>query len=86
VDGGALLLQWPAMFRLTSREAKVGGAKPPYTAIASFKDSTSSSLSAQTFSHRVAPVASAAQARLVFNGTLYAMESVCFDNVTLVKN
>ena len=68
-----------------SIEAKVGGAVTPYTAVAAFKDASSSSLTGQTFSHFVTATASVAQTGLVFNGTLDYSGSVCFDNVSFVK-
>jgi hypothetical protein len=69
-----------------SIEAKVGGALSPYTPVASFADSVSSSTTARTFTHVVTPTTSVTQTGLVFNGELYYSDSVCFDNVTFAKN
>jgi hypothetical protein len=65
--------------------AKVGGAVTPYTAVMSYSDSAASS-SLQTISHVITPTASVAQTGLVFNGTLNYLDSVCFTNVSFVKN
>jgi len=69
-----------------SIQAKVGGAVTPYTAVASFTDSVSSSSTVLTITHVTTPTTSVAQTGLVFNGTLYYLDSVCFDNVSFVKN
>jgi hypothetical protein len=69
-----------------SIEAKIGGAVPPYTALTSFMDSVFSPSSYVTKSHVITSTTGLTQAGLVFNGTLYYSDSVCFDDVVLVKN
>jgi hypothetical protein len=86
VDAGA---SYTFSYQVTgwgSIEAKVGGAVTPYTAVTSFTDSASSSSTVQTITHIITPTTSVAQTGLVFNGTLYYLDSVCFDNITFVKN
>jgi hypothetical protein len=69
-----------------SIQAKVGGAVTPYTPVSSYNDSAASSVTTQTFTHVITPTTSVAQTGLVFNGTLNYLDSVCFDNVSFVKN
>ena len=89
----AFALQTGATYTLSYRvkgsgdiEAKIGEAVLPYTSLASFTDSIFSPGVYVTKSHLVLSTTSSAQAGLVFNGTLYYSESVCFDDVVLVKN
>ena len=86
VDAGATYTFSYQVTGWGSIEAKVGGAVTPYPAVTSFTDSASSSSTVQTITHVITPTASVAQTGLVFNGTLYYLDSVCFDNVTFVKN
>ena len=86
VDAGATYTFSYQVSGWGSIEAKIGGAVTPYTAVSSFKDSAASSSSSQTITHVVAPTTSVAQTGLVFNGTLDYSGSVCFDNVSFVKN
>jgi hypothetical protein len=69
-----------------SIQSKVGGAVTPYTPVTSYNDSAASSVTTQTFTHVITPTTSVAQTGLVFNGTLNYLDSVCFDNVSFVKN
>jgi hypothetical protein len=63
---------------------KIGQASPPYAAIASVED-TAASPSYESKAHLISPAIGDATAGLVFNGVLYYYETVCFDDVILVK-
>lgn len=66
-------------------EVKIGQAVSPYAEVQSFTTSVSSA-GYQTFTHTVTPATTETQAGLVFNGTLYYLDEVCFDDVSLVRN
>jgi hypothetical protein len=63
---------------------KIGQASPPYATIASVED-TAASPSYESKAHVIAPALGDATAGLVFNGVLYYYETICFDDVMLVK-
>ena len=67
-------------------DAKIGGAAPPYTPVASFNDLVSSPSLFVTKSHLVLSNAGMQKAGLVFNVVLDYGGSICFDDVVLVKN
>jgi hypothetical protein len=65
---------------------KIGQVETPYAELYSTTDTILSS-SYTTFTHKFSPSASDPTAGLVFNGTLYDyLSTVCFDDVSLVKN
>jgi hypothetical protein len=68
-------------------EVKIGGVETPYTPLpgADFNDSVSSS-NFTTFTHQVSAATDTPTQGLVFNATLYYSATICFDNVSLVKN
>lgn len=69
-----------------SFEAKVGGAAPPYTTVASFNDMVSSPFSFDTKSHLVLSNADMPKAGMAFIVVLDYGGSICFDDVIFVKN
>ena len=66
---------------------KIGQVETPYTPLtgADFNDSVSSS-NFTTFTHQISSPTDAPTQGLVFNATLYYGATICFDNVSLVKN
>jgi hypothetical protein len=66
-------------------DLKIGQASPPYGLLVSFADTVASSVH-QAQAHVFTPSTGDAAAGLVFNGTLYYYETVCFDDVVLVRN
>jgi hypothetical protein len=68
-------------------EVKIGGVETPYTPLAGadFNDSVSSS-NFTTFTHQISAATDTPTQGLVFNATLYYSATICFDNVSLVKN
>jgi hypothetical protein len=63
---------------------KIGHAIAPYDTVYVVDDTVTSSN--QTYTHNFASSTGDSGAGLVFNGTLYYLSQVCFDDVKLVKN
>jgi hypothetical protein len=63
---------------------KIGHAESPYTQLYSVADAVPATY--QTFTHQVSSATGDTAAGLVFNGTLYYLASVCFDDVQFFKN
>ena len=65
---------------------KIGGASAPYTELTSFNDTVSSPGSYVSESHWLMPGNGMDGVGLVFNVTLDSSQTICFDDVVLVKN
>lgn len=66
-------------------EVKIGQASTPYDTLWSAITSAGSS-AYETRTHTLTPDVDEAEAGLAFNGVLYYYDTVCFDDVSLVKN
>ena len=85
VEAGASYTLSYRVYGFADLEIKIGQASSPYATLASVMTSAgSSSYAART--HTLVPDADEAEAGLAFNGVLYYYDTVCFDDVSLVKD